>query len=181
MIWIFGDSFSTNDTRISWTRQLGSSTIKVSFNGISEYRILQSIKVSIEHIQPSDTVIICHTNPYRVYIPDHIPYPARNHCAHAFCDLVISDSMNRNFMWRLISKVYFKYFFDEEHSTELNNLIIEKQIMILGQKSVKVIEISGFNGMPNSFHDVFVNNPGKINHMNCKGNELVANRIRELL
>lgn len=181
MIWIFGDSFSTNNTKASWTRQLGSSTIKMSGNGISEYRILQYIKICLEQIQPSDTVIICHTNPHRIYVPDHVAHPARENRTHQECDLVISDSMNRNFIWRLISKIYFKYFFDECHSITMNNLIIEKQINILKDKSKKVIEVSGFEGSPNSFYDIFIDHAGTVNHMDCTGNELVANRIRELL
>lgn len=179
MIWIFGDSFSTNDSNASWTQLLGKPTTKISQNGISEYRILQNIKQS--EISDNDTVIICHTNPHRVYIPDSILYPARKEENHKHCDLVISDSMNRNFLWRTISKVYFKYFFNERHSLEIHNLIIKEQIHILKGKTDKIIEVSGFSEQTNSFYDIFVAYAGKVNHMDNEGNRLVADRIRKLL
>jgi hypothetical protein len=179
MIWIFGDSFSTNNSKSSWTKQLGYPTDKISHNGISEYRILQNIKAA--NIQFNDTVIVCHTNPHRVYIPDHISYPARHEQSHKQCDLVISDSMNRSCLWKFISKIYFKYFFDEQHSNEIHNLIILQQMNILKSKTDKIIEVSGFEGQPNSFHDVYESNPGGINHMNALGNEIVAQRIKDII
>ena len=181
MIWIFGDSFSTNKTVSSWTRQLKDGTQINSLNGVSEYRILRQIKKFSKDIKPNDVVIICHTNPHRVYIPDRIPYPARKESSHPQCDLVISDSMNRNLAWRLISKIYFKYFFDEDYSTQVFDLIISEEKSIVQSRTNKLIEVSGFEGQPNSFYDTYISHVGKINHMSKEGNQIVADRVKELI
>ncbi len=185
MIWIFGDSFSSNLENVSWThilaREFEEEISIQSSNGISEFRILGQIKENINLINEGDLVIVCHTNPFRVYIPDNIPYPARLVQSHPNCDLVISDSMNRGWLWKVISKIYYKYFFDETYHQAIFDLFVEEEISLLETKTTNIIEVSGFKGFDHSFDYIFESYPGTINHMSELGNMMLADTISEIL
>jgi len=177
-VWIFGDSFSTNTSEHSWTlmvaNALNAELHCLSQNGISEYRIYKIFMEYKAQFDKSDVIIVCHTNPLRIFIPNHVNYPSRKKKSHPYCDLVMADA-SRYWLWRLISKIYVQFFFDEEYHQTQFNLFFE-QI-----NKQNVINVSGFttNSSIFSFNSIFTTNKGSINHMSIEGNKQVAYRILE--
>lgn len=180
MIWVFGDSFSTAHDPRSWTRLIGAGRI-VSHNGISEFRILRAVEEHVAEVNAGDVVVVCHTNALRVFLPDHVGYPARAQSSHPHCDLVIGDAMTRSWLWRSIAWVYGTYFFDEAHLRCQHRLMIEEIERLLAGRGATVLHVSGFECSPpvESFHDLFLGYRGTINHMTAHGNALLAARLSE--
>ncbi len=180
-IWIFGDSFASNTTPKSWVNLISnkSKVLNYSKNGISEYRIYRLYRDVREQIQSDDIVIFCHTNPNRVYIPDSTDYPTRTKSSHPECDLVLGDVSRHGILWKFISYIFIKYFYDEQYYKDFFDLIVAEMNRI----DCKVIHVSGFEAtIPIvSFHDIFLKHRGKINHMDEIGNLIVAERISKLL
>ena len=180
-MWIFGDSFASDATNKSWTNLISKDleVLNLSKNGISEYRIYRMYRDVREQIQPDDIIIFCHTNPNRVYIPNSTDYPTRNKNSHPECDLVLGDVNRHGIVWRFISYIFMKYFYDENYYKDLFDLMIADMNRI----NCKVIHVSGFEStFPIiSFNDIFINYRGNINHLNEEGNVLVSERISKLL
>jgi hypothetical protein len=175
---VFGDSFSTNTTSESWTTKIAQALkrtlIQRSQNGVSEYRILQQIQ-NYGSINPDDLVVVCHTNPLRIYLPDHVTYPARKTESHPFCDLVISDAW-QSLKWRWLAKLYVKYFFDESERIQTCNLIRNE----IDKLVPKAIHITGFESSDiTSLYHIFAQNRGNINHMTPEGNNKVMKLLLE--
>lgn len=180
-IWIIGDSFSTNMSSKSWTNLLSDDAeiINLSKNGISEYRIYRTFLENKHILSKEDTIIFCHTNPYRIFIPDHINYPTRNKSTHSECDLVLGDVKRHGIFWRAVSYVFIKYFYDEEFYKSYFDLMFLEMDKIK-EKGCKVIHITGFESQNSiiSMNDIFLNHRGNINHLTEEGNKLVAERIK---
>lgn len=178
-LYIFGDSFATNTSSDSWTSRLHNNTVNYAINGASEYRILKQIKKYCHLITYDDVVIISHTNPYRIFVPDSVDYPSRKLDSHKFCDLVINDALSSSWKWNFITKAYFKYFFDPVYAKTIWDLLVSEEVKIL---PCPVISTSGFdiNSVKNFYHISSVYK-GNINHMTWHGNALVAEFIKEKL
>ena len=181
-IWIIGDSFSSNMSPESWINHLSDNyvIINLSKNGISQYRMYRTFLDVREDFRSGDTIIFCHTNPYRIYIPDHVPYPTRNKDSHSYCDLVLGDVHRHGWVWRFISYIFIKYFYDEEYYEMMYNLMITEMDNV---KKCKIIHMSGFEVKSpiTSIKDIFDRHRGDINHLTAEGNRLVAERISKLL
>ena len=181
-LWIIGDSFSTNMSVESWINQLPEKYIitNLSMNGVSQYRLYRMFLDVREDFQPGDTVIFCHTNPNRIYLPDHTPYPTRLTSSHSNCDLVLGDVDRHGIFWRFISYVFIKYFYDEEYYNKVYDLMIKEMNSI---QDCKIINISGFVSRSPiiGIKDIFDQHRGNINHLTIEGNRLVAERISKLL
>lgn len=184
-IWIIGDSFSTDMSSDSWIKKLSGEYIvnNISENGISEYRIYRKFLDVRDIFRPDDIVIFCHTNPFRIFLPDRISYPTRSKKSHPKCDLVIGDALDNGWFWKLLTTLYLKYFFDEDQCYSQFDLMVNEMDRITQLKGCHVIHITGFQERDNiiSIKDIFETHRGKINHMNDMGNSLVAERISKLL
>lgn len=165
----------------SWVNQISDNCaiINISENGISEYRIYRKFLDVRDTFCSSDIVIFCHTNPHRIYLPDRVQYPTRQKNSHPECDLVLGDVNRHGIFWRFVSYIFIKYFYDEEYYNTLYDLMIADMNKIEN----KVIHISGFEPRNSivSIKDIFEKHPGNINHLDDKGNKLVAERISKLL
>ena len=181
-LWIIGDSFSTNMSTESWINLLPENyaITNMSMNGVSQYRLYRMFLDVREQITPGSTIIFCHTNPNRIYLPDRINYPTREKDSHPNCDLVLGDVKRHGMFWRIISYLYIKYFFDEEYYCNLYDLMVKEMNSIEG---CQIINMSGFvdKNFNISIKDIFKNHRGEINHLTPYGNILVAERICKLL
>lgn len=184
-IWIIGDSFSTNMTMDSWIKIIAndSEIINLSKNGISEYRIYKTFLTNKENFNKDDMVIICHTNPYRIYLPDRVPYPTRKKSSHPSCDLVMGDVGKHGILWKIITYIFVSYFYDEEHCETQYYLMVNEMDKITKEKGCRVLHVSGFDvGHPIiSIHDLFLSHRGNINHLTKEGNILAADRLLPFL
>ncbi len=180
-IWIIGDSFSTNMTEDSWVVKISRNKEieNLSQNGISEYRIYKTFLNNFSSFSENDIVILCHTNPYRIYIPNRVPYPTRKKQSHPYCDLVMGDVSRHGFLWKFISYIFVSYFFDEEYFLTQYNLLIKSMDTLIKDKNCRIIHVSGFDvdSPIISFYDLFENYRGNINHLNKQGNDLVVERL----
>ena len=181
---IIGDSFSSEYTSDSWVSMLGNRYKVKNFSqrGISEYRLYCNILNHIEEITKSDLVIIFHTNPDRVFVPDGVVFDSRQLPTHPYCDLVASDSITSN-NWKYIAETYYKYFFDQTLQNFLYQSIVEKTTSLC---LPNLVHCTGFQipqsmNFIKSFHDVYMNNPGDINHMDRHGNQIVYEYLEKII
>jgi hypothetical protein len=175
---IIGDSFSSDNSEKSWTTMLDMPVMNLSKRGISEYKIYQEIK----KITPDDFshIIINHTSPNRIYIPENPYYKNNNDYKH--CDLIytdiksyLPDEFAKNVVW------YFENIFDVQQAELMHNLLIDH---IIEQMPTRTIHITFFNDLPSKIHklhQIWKKYPGDINHLSEHGNAEVATHIRKLL
>lgn len=183
-ITIVGDSFSADENPNSWVTLLSNSYHVKNFSqrGISQYRIFQIVKNNCQTLFESDVIILFHTNPDRIFVPDHVNYPTRNLTSHPCADMVASDILSRP-QWEIIAQNYYKYFFDFEFQNNLFKFIFKDIAELLSQK--KVLHCTGhkLTSFPEikSFNELFLTNPGTINHFDITGNQVVFNHITKHL
>lgn len=178
-LFVVGDSFSADESTHSWVTLLSrhGELSNASQRGISEYRIFRTIKEHLEVINQKDVLIIFHTNPSRVYIPDGVAYPSRSLASHPNCDMVANDALASS-SWQNIANMYYKNFYDDQLQQELFNFIIKE---IRCMVKIKILDCSGFEtakeAQIKSFADIRKQFPGDINHLDIIGNEMVYNSI----
>lgn len=184
-LWIIGDSFSTGTSSESWTTIISNNrdTVRLSKNGISEYRIFKIFQDNKDKFSAGDQIIICHTNPFRIFLPNGISYPSRSKSSHTECDLVIGDAINNGLYWKILTHLFVGYFFDEEYYNTQFDLMVSEIDRESKLKDCKIIHMTGFQsrGPIISIKDIFEKYPGDINHLSVEGNILVAERISKLL
>jgi len=179
---IVGDSFSSDNCKDSWVCLLekNHTITNLSQRGISEYRIYNIIKQNLLLINQSDILLVWHTNPDRIYIPDDVDYPSRLIPSHPFCDMVASDALSDT-DWNKIAQIYYKNFYNKDMQEDMFKLLIEKIHQII---TTKVLDFSGFEIYNDqffikSFSDLRFNHSGNINHLNLLGNLYVFNYIEQ--
>jgi hypothetical protein len=176
---VFGDSFATNDGTESWVYKLaqGFDVDNFAARGASEYRIYKTVKQ--QPLKKYDCVIIFHTNPDRVFIPDHTRHPSRTLDSHPFCDMLANDSLSKA-RWADVVNCYYKNFYDQEFQTDMFGLLLEKMMTI----HPNTLHYTGFD-LPHtaivSFHHLRQSNPGNSNHLDQDGNNKVYQHIKEHL
>jgi len=176
--WIFGDSFAGSKSPASWTYLLNSRIVNYAINGASQYRIMKSWNANNSLILPSDVVIFCHTNPYRIFVPDSVDYPSRKLSSHPHCDLVLGDALSNSKEWINAASTYIKYFHDDNHALDMWAMMVDNITIDIGDIGCKCIHTSGFKiDALDHFYQIAQDNPGDINHMSITGNKLVADYI----
>lgn len=170
---IVGDSFSANiDSEHSWIHLLSKDYLIQNYSqrGISQYRLYRNILYNLENIKKSHAVIIFHTNPDRVYIPNGIDFPSRTLSSHPCCDLVASDSLQKS-SWKKIAETYYRYFYDQEQQQLYYEMLVARIKHVLDRQ--KTIHCSGFATLPEikSFLQVKKKYPGDVNHCSETGNK----------
>jgi hypothetical protein len=177
-ILIFGDSFSADTVKTSWPWLLEQKyTVQnYSLRGASEYRLYCSFIKNLQAAQSADAVIFFHTNPHRVFVPDHVDYMRRHTNSHTHSDMVANDVMTDP-KWRNIADMYYRNFFDEG----LQNTLYAMLIQNISSRLKNVLHCSGFlePGITKSFYNLRETNPGTINHFDSSGNQIVYNYIEQ--
>ena len=181
-----GDSFSISDHADSWVSQIAKTHTVLNFSqrGISEYRLYTIVKDHLAEIVASDRLILFHTNPDRVFIPDTVKYPPRNLPSHPHSDMVANDSLS-NRSWHNIAETYYRYFFDSSMQLDFYDLLINDIVNLTS--SIPTIHCTGFDitssraTLIHSFFNTLLTSPGDINHFDAQGNSLVYNYIGQQL
>lgn len=179
---IIGDSFSSDTGPDSWVSMLTDihNVTNYSQRGISEYRLYNNIIKNIEEISKTDVIIVFHTNPDRVFVPDRVIFHSRTLSTHTHCDMIAENALTDKH-WKNIAKEYYTYFFDQSQQNCFYQLLVEK----MNNLNLKqIIHCSGFDiNIPfnslhiKSFNDVMISNPGNINHLDLMGNQIVYNYV----
>jgi len=176
-LFIFGDSFSSNQDDSSWTQLLKKhyDVVMLSANGSSEYRIWKTYKNSIKDIQETDKIIFCHTSYTRVFLKDTVPSSSRQLSSHPKCDLILEDIFTKNEK-EFVSII--ENIWDEDYLRDTYSLIIKDLLTVKNS-----FHITFFDDVENieSLYHVWKQNPGTINHMNRNGNLLVYDFLKQRL
>jgi len=168
-IWIFGDSFGASTSSRSWTQLLsayGRVVVKAS-NGSSEHRIWKSYQQSKQYIKPEDTVIFCHTSPGRIFLKNTETILSRLLPSHPLCDLILSDiiAKKENKFIKILKSIW-----DDEYFDDTYNLLVEDLKRVPRSVHINFFE----NGI---YQTIWKQYPGRINHMDRKGNLLVLQQL----
>lgn len=177
---IIGDSFAADGGPDSWITMLARDydVINYSQRGISQYRLYCLVEKNIVEIDQADHVILFHTSPLRVYIPDQVDYPTRQLASHATCDMIANDVMSSS--WNKFADIYYRLFFDEQQQQTFYRLLVS-DITRLTKHAIHCSGFTNTNLQLNSFADIRELHPGNINHFDFNGNVIVYNSIKELL
>lgn len=173
---VVGDSFAASNHADSWTQQLNCNANVVGLAGASEYRILQCLETQqLDY----DKIVVVHTSPNRIYVEQNPYY--ENSDTHVNCDLLYNDVKSRlpdefakNVCW------WFKNIFSIEHASYIHKLMIERSQQLVPDALHLTFFDIHYDGVEN-WHNTWKANTGNINHMNVKGNKLVAARVNKLL
>lgn len=191
-ILICGDSFSA-DWSIKyhdypgWPNLLAATyaVTNLAQAGVSEYKIWLQLKSA--DLSQYDTIILSHTSPYRIPIEEHPAH--KNDPLHKNCDLIYLDAKKSNSKELQPIVDYFEKYFIPDYACFVHDLIINHEINYLRENfSNKVIHITnldwtGLTQTDNfiSFHSVFKQHPGLINHFSKQGNQLIFEKLKETI
>jgi hypothetical protein len=171
-VWIFGDSFAANKNKNAWTNMLGQRVVNRASNGSSEYRIWKSYQHAKDDIGNEDTVIFCHTSYSRVYLKNTVTdLLSRMLPSHPACDLILSDiqSKKETKFISILKTIWDDVYFYDNYQLIVNDL-------------KRVPNSIHLNFFEDSFYrSVYLENPGRINHMDENGNRIVADYIGKRL
>ena len=190
-ILIIGDSFAADWTvkypnQIGWPNLLSRDYLVTNLAkaGIGEFKVWKQIQ-SINNLNNYDLILISHCSPWRLSTLRH-PIHC-NDILHGDSDLIFADIEYHINLTKSPSKElkvaydFFKYHFDKEYHDEvcrvfrqhINNYLRDCNSLILNFRNPK------FDTEQNvlDFSQVFVDNPGQINHLSDIGNNIVYNKI----
>ncbi len=180
---IAGDSFAADWTTKYSTHGLGWVNMLQDFEvtniaqaGVSEYKIYQQLqKYKTEHF---DKIIVCHTSPYRVPVykhPIHSGDPL-----HGDCDLIYNDLLHfKDNKLVKISIDFFENFYNFEYALFVHDLIIKKIQTMIDGLHITFFDLEQTDII--SFHKIFEQHRGLINHLTREGNIKTVNLIQNLL
>jgi hypothetical protein len=174
MIWIFGDSFAASDDSSSWVSKLGAINNFAS-NGSSEYRIYKTYSKKKFEISNTDKIIFVHTSPTRIFLKNDKDISSRLLGSHPKCDIIINDVYEKK------EKEYIKILesiWDEEYFNDVFDLLVDK---LQVPNSFHITFFESVRKDVINLNQIWVANPGDINHMNETGNQLVADIICQLI
>lgn len=187
-ILIAGDSFSTvwPDGGAGWVDLLARDydVVNLSEAGIGEYKILKQI----ESVNTSsfDFVIVSHTSPSRIHTRNH---PLHKTGFRKNCDLILNDldgHFNPFNLNLLVSKLFFRYHYDDEYQIDVYNLIREKIKSLINTKYISIshVDIAADLAIEQShidFSTLWSKERGYVNHYTDAGNKSVYNTIKEII
>lgn len=174
---IIGDSFSADYGQDSWVSMLSSNYVVNNFSqrGISQFRLYCIVHDNWSTIKNSDAIVIFHTNPDRVYIPNGVELATRALASHKTCDMVAENVINDE-MFRAQARMYYKYFFDQTQQNVFYRLMVD-DIKRLTQHHV-CLHCSGFDvAVDKSFAELQRQHAGDLNHFDAVGNTVVYDYI----
>lgn len=180
---IAGDSFSADWTvkykGLGWVNLFNEYQVtNLSQAGVSEYKIVKQLE-SVD-IAMFDNIVVCHTSPYRIPVKEH---PIHNKdILHQHCDLIYNDlnSVKKTNKLAQVAVDFFESLYDMDYALFVHDLIIDRIVMqVPFAKHITFFETQRTDII--SFHDIFQEHRGLINHLNDEGNSLAYKRIQELL
>ena len=180
-----GDSFSADYTvkdksSNGWPTLLANDVdlTNVSRAGASEYRIWRQLRDNLN--DSYDAVIISHTSPYRIYVESHpLHY---DDPLYQECDLIYSDIKDRGLEH---IESWFEECFNEEHAIDIHQLLMSDMARMCEKH--KTFHLGHLDiSAPDSFEFVDLSgiwkvNPGRVNHYDDKGNQMVYVKLRDML
>lgn len=184
-ILIAGDSFAANwlsedSSYLGWPNLLSDDfdVTNVAQAGVSQYKILKQIRS--QDLSQFDVIIICFTDDFRLYIPDH---PIHTSGLHKNCDLLVSDLdfHIRQFKNLLNFKLWICYFwyllsFDSEYYQTISFLVKKEIMELLSRSTALIITDSDLE-----IKEKFLRSRGVMNHLTADDNyEVYLNIIRRL-
>lgn len=187
-ILIVGDSFSTvwPDGNTGWVNLLAKdyNVTNLSEAGIGEYKILKQLEsVNVNNF---DVVVVSHTSPSRIH--------TRNHPLHKVgfrknCDLILNDlegHFNPFNINLFISKMFFRYHYDDEYQIDIYKMIREKIKNIINTKYISIshVEIAADLAVEKyhvDFSTLWSKERGYVNHYTDAGNQIVYNTVKEMI
>lgn len=181
---VVGDSFSADWSQLykncsGWVNKLEPfyEITNLSEAGAGEYKIMLQLK-SVD-VGLYDKLIICHTSPFRIYIKQHPIHS--NDVLHYNCDLIYKDILEHkeNFICNTAIN-FFEQIYDIEYANVVHQLMVKE----LQATYPNAIHISFFDlNISNVyyFYNEFKNYKGNINHLNERGNEIIYNKMLQLL
>jgi len=170
-IWIFGDSFAASESKDSWTTFAGQTVVNKSKNGSSEYRIWKTYQDFKHDIHETDTVIFCHTSSSRIYLKNSESLSSRLLASHPVCDLIFSDVFAKKEI-KFIK--ILKEIWDDDYFQDTYNLLVADLKTVPNSVHLNFFDAGVYN-------TIWKDNPGKINHMDSTGNNLVKIELLKLL
>jgi hypothetical protein len=180
---LFGDSFSSrvHDPHTSgWPILLEKhfSIENFSQSGSSQYRILKSLKN--QNLSLYDKIVVSHTSPLRVFVRFNPLHQATKY--HKNCDLIFSDSADRDDQFSIACQLFYKHIFDIEHAFDIHNMICREINDVTSAHDTLHIThfdydgLYRFDGMIN-FYQHWLNHKGDVNHYNQQGNNVVYQEL----
>lgn len=174
-VWIFGDSFAASRSKYSWTALLSSKydVVVYASNGSSQYRIWKAYKQVKDEIDPEDCVLFCHTSPYRVFLKNNSTILSRLLPSHPYCDIIINDIIEKkeSKFIKILRSIW-----DEEYFVDTHDLLLRDM------DSPHCLHFTFFESETlKSFHKVWQENKGGINHMSAKGNRIMFEKVAQWL
>lgn len=179
-ILVVGDSFAADWTvkypnQKGWPNLLAEnfSVTNLAQAGCSEYKIWLQLKKAT--LKKFTHIIIVHTSPYRIPVQQH-PFHTGLHLS---ADLIYSDVKDNNQFPSIVD--FFENYFNTEYAEFVHTLIIKEEAEYLNSFKGQILHIEWTKSVaPNvmSIEKYFKNNPGLINHLSDKGNQLVYNQIK---
>jgi len=191
---LLGDSWAA-DWNTKYSDYLGWPNIlkqhhqvtNVAQAGVSQYRICKQIEQV--DINDFDIAICSITSPNRIYSKNNTAHI--DDVLHSNCDLMFADLEyawdNGNTTEQTESALsFFKHHWDKEHADFVHQLLVDwcynklSAIPVIGTSNIT--DNDNFtNKWPKYVNgvDVFLQNPGTVNHMNEKGNKLFADKMLE--
>jgi hypothetical protein len=180
-----GDSFSADytvkdKTSQGWPNLLANDVdlTNVSRAGASEYRIWRQIQDNLN--ESYDCVVVSHTSPYRIYVETHPLHS--DDPLHLDCDLIYNDIKDRGLDH---IERWFKECFSDKHARDIHQLLMtDIDRMCSNHKVIHIghLDISAplnFNFV--NFGNIWKLNLGDVNHYNSQGNQLVYQKLRDML
>jgi hypothetical protein len=185
-ILIVGDSFAADWTKkykgVGWVNMLESdfNVTNIAEAGVSEYKILKQLN-SVK-VNEYNYVITSHTSAYRIPVKEH---PIHfNDALHKNCDLIYTDL--KEHQYNILAKVavdFYSYLYDIDYALFTHELIL-KEIQSKFPNMINITFFDLFNQSVDGIHmfeNIFLNNKGQMNHLNELGNEIIYNKIQNLL
>ena len=173
-LFIFGDSFSADNSSESWSSLLSGdfNVVNYSNNGSSEYRIWKEYQTHKSKIKETDTVLFCHTSPSRIYLKDSVVTSSRNLKSHPSCDLIFEDiySKKEKEFIQILETVW-----DDDYFNDCYNLLINDLLTVPNSIHITFFDVPNVH----SFNHIWQTNRGNINHLSSVGNYLIANELKK--
>jgi hypothetical protein len=184
-ILIAGDSFASAwpDSNTGWVNLLAEryTVTNIAEPGIGEYKILKQIE-SIDTTE-YDIVIVSHTSPSRIHTKNH---PLHKTGFRKNCDLIFNDLDNRYNIFNLnllVSKLFFRYHYDDVYQIDIYNLIREKIKNSIHTKYISISHVDIANQLKIEdlhidFSNLWQQERGYVNHYTDTGNRLIYDKIK---
>ena len=181
---IAGDSFAANwrvkYNGAGWVNLLENDfeVKNIAQAGVSEFKILKQLEKL--NLNEFDHVIVSHTSAYRIPIKEHPIH--KEDLLHKNCDLIFSDVQEH--LDNPIMKIAYDFYghiFNPDYFVYINSLLYNE----IKKMSNNITHITFFDSFYNDdvfkFENVFLENKGNMNHMNKHGNEIIYNKIKNII